>query len=118
MSWEQFWHGDPEIARFYREAHELKIRERNFELWLQGLYVYEAIGDMAPVLHAFSGKGVKPRPYSEEPHPITEKMVKERDEREKLSKAERVKSTVMTWLKGMQEKFSGKEGVNDGGEHD
>ena len=32
---------------------------------MQGLYIYEALCDVAPILHAFAKPGTKPLPYSE-----------------------------------------------------
>lgn len=114
MSWEQFWHGDPEMARFYRQAHEMQLKQKNFELWLQGRYVYEAIGDMAPVLHAFAKEGSTPTPYPSEPYPITEKDVREREERERREKYERIKAYVGRWANETNAKNKRKEGMNDG----
>ena len=42
MPYELFWHGDPKLAKVYREAHELKAQEINQEMWAQGLYNYKA----------------------------------------------------------------------------
>ena len=71
MTPEQFWNGDPGLARYYRKADEINRERRNQDLWWQGMYVYEAICSASPVLHAFAKKGTKPHPYPEEPHPIT-----------------------------------------------
>lgn len=114
MSWDQFWHGDVEMARFYRQAHEMRLRERNFEMWMQGRYIYEAIGDMVPVLHAFAKEGTQPVPYPKEPYPITEKDVREREERERLEKYERMKAYVSQWADEKNRKNAGKE-VGDNG---
>lgn len=43
MTEEQFWHGDPRLCKAYRQAHKLRIEQRNQELWLQGLYNYDAV---------------------------------------------------------------------------
>ena len=80
MTEQQFWHGDPWLAKYYRKAHDLKRQERNQELWMQGLYVYDAF---AVVLsNAFGKKGGKKIKYLEKPFDITEKSEeqKKRDE--------------------------------------
>ena len=74
MTYEQFWEGDPMLCKYYREAEELRNEKKNQELWLQGAYIYEAIADLAPILHAFAKKGTKPQPYCEAPYPITKKQ--------------------------------------------
>ena len=43
MTPEQYWDGDCMLAKYYRKAQELRRQERNTELWLQGLYVYDAV---------------------------------------------------------------------------
>ena len=82
MTYEQYWDGDPMLVKYYREAEELRNEKKNQELWLQGMYVYEAIADLTPVLHAFAKKGAKPQPYPTTPYPITKKQ----HERIKLEK--------------------------------
>lgn len=43
MTYEQFWHGPPKLCESYRKLHRLKVEQRNQELWLQGLYNYDAL---------------------------------------------------------------------------
>ncbi len=60
--------------------------------WLQGMYVYEAVADLAPALKAFA-KG-KPRPYAKEPYDLFEDQRKAREEREQRERYERVKAKI------------------------
>lgn len=77
MSPEQFWDQDPWLTMAYRQAHELKNEQHNQEMWVQGLYVYEAFG---VVIHnALKKKGDKPLEYPEEPFPLT---IEEKERRE------------------------------------
>jgi hypothetical protein len=90
MTPEQYWDGDPTLAKYYRKSDELRRERRNQELWLQGMYIYEALCDVAPVLNAFAKKGTKPNPYSEHPYALTNR---EREEAQKLrEKREREKA--------------------------
>lgn len=43
MTYEQFWFGDPGMARTFREAYLLRKREKNEDMWMQGLYIYRAV---------------------------------------------------------------------------
>lgn len=79
MSYELFWDGEPNAAKAYRELNKLKQNYDNQMAWLQGLYIYEAILDNAPVLHPFS-KAKKPQEYSKEPYCLTAKEKAERDD--------------------------------------
>lgn len=90
MSPEQYWDEDPLLAKYYRKAEEMRRKRRNEELWLQGMYIYEALCDVSPVMNAFAKKGTRPRPYSDHPYALT---VKERDdERVLIEKREREKA--------------------------
>ena len=86
---EQYWDGDPSLAKYYRQADELARKRKNQDLWLQGMYIYEALCDVAPILQAFAKKGTKPTPYPDHPYSLTtkeqedEKKLREKREREK-----------------------------------
>lgn len=99
MTYEQFWEGKPSLTVYYRKANELKRKERNLELWLQGYYVYNAISAFAEILPAFPKKGAKVQPYMEEPMPLTGKESKERAERKQQEKMERIKQKMMGLVK-------------------
>lgn len=43
MTYQEYWFGNPEIAKYYRDAHTLKNKARNQELWLQGKYFIYSI---------------------------------------------------------------------------
>lgn len=77
MTYEQYWEGTPSLVKYYREADKIRRDRLNQELWLQGMYVYEAICDASPILHAFAKKGAKPHPYSDKPYALTQKDVEE-----------------------------------------
>ena len=89
MTPEQYWDGDPSLTRYYRKAHELQRKRENENLWLQGMYIYEALCDVSPLLQAFAKKGTKAHPYVDHPYSITnddreeERKLKEQRDREK-----------------------------------
>lgn len=97
MTFDQYWNDDCLLARYYRKAHQLKQQRRNQELWVQGAYIYEAILDVAPVLHAFAKKGAKPRPYISEPFALTDREVKERRKREEKLRYDKQKAKIAAW---------------------
>lgn len=85
MSYELFWNGEPELVKTYREAHELRNQQKNQEMWMQGLYVFLGFKS---VMEAFASgmsgsKSSTPKPYPEEPIPITEAEQKLATERNK-----------------------------------
>lgn len=107
MTPEQYWKGDPEWARAFRKADEIRMERRNQELWLQGMYIYEAICDASPILHAFAKRGTKPHPYADKPYPITEKQHKRSEEDKARATQEKGKRMMEAFMKAHNSKFSG-----------
>lgn len=93
MSYDDFWNGDVSMVGAYRAADELRLKQRNYELWLQGMYMYEALCDASP-LFRFSMKSgtIKPEPYVKEPYPITPGEARELEERTAKAEEERLKA--------------------------
>lgn len=79
MSYDLYWYGDPFALLNYIKADEIKLRKINQQLWLQGFYVYQAVGSLVPVLNPFS-KEHKPRPYLQKPIPITQQEIDEEEQ--------------------------------------
>lgn len=65
MTADEYWFGEPRLAEAYREAQKLRDERRNQELWLQGLYIYDAVGVV--VSNAFGGKNHKKQSYRVQP---------------------------------------------------
>jgi hypothetical protein len=105
MTPEQYWDGDPALARHYRKADEMKLERRNQELWLQGMYIYEAICDASPILRSFAKKGTKPYPYTDKPYPITEKQKKRDVVNEEKVVSEKGKKFMEAFMKLNNSKF-------------
>ena len=92
MTYELFWDGEPELAAAYRKADAMRRRRTNEELWLNGVYMSQAL--VSTVGNMFS-KGNKHK-YPSEPLPITADDVQERKEREQMAKAERIKAALIS----------------------
>jgi hypothetical protein len=107
MTPEQYWEGDPEWAKFFREAYEIKLERRNQELWLQGMYIYEAICDASPILHSFAKKGTKPHPYADKPYPLTDKQRKQDNVSKEKAIAEKGKKFMEAFMKLNNSNFKG-----------
>jgi hypothetical protein len=105
MTWDEFWNESIDRLQAYWQSNQFSIERRNQELWLQGMYIYEAIADLSPVLHAFAKKGTKPQPYTDTPYPITKKQrerIKAEKERQMFEKGKRFMETL---LQQTNEKF-------------
>ena len=116
MSYDDFWNGDVSMVKAYRKASELQDKRRNFDAWMQGIYVYEALCDASPLYRFTMKKGsIKPEPYIKEPFPITAAEVREREEREARVKQERLKAQFALFAEQMRKKKMSQETLpNDG----
>lgn len=116
MSNDLFWDGDCRLTICYREADEIKQRRRNQDLWLQGMYFYEALCDVSPILQGFAKKGTKPIPYSAEPYAITKKQVDEKRERQEQLRYDKTKAKMAAWAAKANTQFAVRagKGVDDG----
>jgi hypothetical protein len=105
MTPDQYWNGDPALAKSYRKADEISLDRRNQELWLQGMYIYEAICDASPILHAFAKKGTKPLPYPEKPYAITEKQREKNSQSKEKAISDKGKKMMEAFMKINNSKF-------------
>ena len=112
MTYDEFWHGDLYLTKFYREAYLIKVKQKDEELWMQGMYIYEALCKVSPILHAFSKKGTKPLPFSEKPYlsnsPITKTQVEKEQEEKNAQLVARLH--FENWAREMKKKFENKQG--------
>lgn len=65
MTNEEFWYEQPRLAKAFREAQKLRNDMLNQQLWLQGLYNYDAFSVV--VSNAFGKQGSKKPTYLKEP---------------------------------------------------
>ena len=107
MTPDQFWNDDPMLAKYYRQAHSLELERKNQELWLQGLYVYEALCDVSPILQAMAKKGTKARPYPDRPYSITDTQRKREKEEQERKVADKGKAFMERLMMQNNQKFKG-----------
>lgn len=86
MTYTEYWDGDAMMPRFYRQAEELKRRRENFNAWLQGAYVYEAIRDLAPSINPLTK--ARSKPYRDTVIPMLPSEIKEHEEKKKKERYE------------------------------
>lgn len=109
MTYDEFWYGEPERVVAYRKADEIRRKKLNEQLWLQGMYFYEALCDVAPILVSMPKKDAKIQKYSIEPYALTVKEQKKQSEKE----AERKQREMMNRFTAMSAKINHK--FNKGG---
>ena len=104
MTYEEYWHGDPWSLKAYKIAHNLKRRQQNEMLWLQGVYSLNALSVV--IGNAFSKKGTPPRKYLETPldvFPKTDAELKAEQEQQQ----KKLIAQLSIWKKMFDESKSG-----------
>jgi len=109
MTYEQFWYADVEMAKAYLKAFEIKEKRENkknrWTIWEQGLYIYEALCDVSPILQAFS-KAKKPLPYPSKPYGIDDEDKKEELKKKKeQNDIARAQIFFKNWAQATQKHF-------------
>lgn len=97
------------LVKYYREAYTLRRKERNYELWLQGLYIYHALCDVSP-LFRFSTHPQKAIPYPEEPFPISKADAEEQEKAKEKQKFEQMKAKMEAMVRRTRKKEVEKNG--------
>ena len=119
MTYDEFWNGAPSLVRAYRKAHDMKRHEKNYELWMQGKYIFDALR-CTPLLVGFPEKGYKvpsDADYPKQPYPLTEKEAQEHEIQRENENTKRFIAQLEAESKRNIEKAK-KEAVKDGREHD
>lgn len=105
----QYWDGDAALAGYYRKAEEIRRERENRQAWLQGMYVYDAISRLTPIMHAFAKKGAKAEPYPSEPYPLNERARKQAEAEKEKSRMEAGKRYLQALMAQNNKRFEGKE---------
>lgn len=111
MTYDEYWYGDPWRTKFYREAYEIQMKRKDEELWIQGMYIYEALCDVSPILHAFSKSGTKPLPYPDKPYHLKNEEYMSEEEKKKRAENERLIAQLHfeRWARATAKQFENKQ---------
>ena len=116
MTYDQYWRDDVTMPIMFRKTYKIKQEEIKWQIWEEGVYTYEALCKVSPVLHAFAKNGTKPLPFSSEPYGI-QKIREEREEKEKIKEDkkvdnERMKAQIFfnNWYRATKKHFENKAG--------
>ena len=103
MTYDEFWNQNVDMARAYRTADEMRRKRQNEAMWVQGLYIRDAL--VCTVGNMFSGKSGMKHEYPKEPYAITEVEIREREEREARIAEERIKANFAAFAARMVKKM-------------
>ena len=84
MTYEQYWFGDPWMAKAYKEKHLLERKQKNEEMWVNGMYKLSALN--VALNNAFNKHKIDyvKKPFDIFPKTEAEKEGAKRVERRKL----------------------------------
>lgn len=107
MSYDEYWYGEPYRAKFYRDAYEIQMKHKDEEFWMQGMYIYDALCRVSPILHAFSKSGTKPLPYPKEPYLVEIDKANSEEEKKKKIENERLIAKIHfeNWARETAKRF-------------
>ena len=91
MSYEQYWYGKPDMVQAFYETYKYKRKAKNEEIWLQGLYIAEAIS-------AVFSEGKKK--YPDKPHDIYPKT-----EEEKRLEVEKQRQAIIDYFTELKRRW-------------
>ena len=114
MTYDEFWHSN--TARHYavRKAWKVQRNARNWEMWLQGAYFYDALIKVAPVMRSsLTNANVQPGEYPSEPYPLDEQEAEEREERDRRRNYYR----MLARLTAEGDREAHERAVNENGKH-
>ena len=105
VSADEFWDGDYTLLKYYVEKHRIAVEQQNEQLWLQGVYFYEALS--VALSQAF-GKHSTMK-YPEKPYRITP-LSEEEQELENRKKVEEFRAQLMALGKRFEAKHKREQG--------
>lgn len=97
-----------------RRANKLWMQRENSKAHLLGMYIYEALCDVSPVLQAFAKKGTKPIPYRTRPYDIGNES-KPQAEKDQEAENERLKAQLFfrNWARATKKHFQASKSGNN-----
>lgn len=102
MTYDEFWYAEPWRAVSYRKAHRLRMEQTNQQLWIAGLYNYNAVS--VALNNAFSKQKLK---YIKEPIQLFQPT-----EDEQKAKAEETRRKLVEKLNAWKDAFNKAKGDN------
>lgn len=111
MTYDEYWNDEAYKCKFYREYHKLRVKQKDEEFWQQGMYIYEALCNVSPILHAFSKNGTKPLPYSSKPYLAQAELDKKKEDEEQRLENERLIARLHfeNWARATKKRFENKK---------
>lgn len=117
MSYADYWDGDNELPKYYRELAKIQVKERDYQAWLTGCYVYSALTRVYPLFNALSND--KLEPYLELPFTYERELGQAKEHEAEKGVMEAWKALIVSTMKTdviKRENTEGGEGHAGSGE--
>lgn len=98
MTWHEFWYESIDRLADYWQKYQFDIESRNQELWIQGIYIQEAVAAVLDSKHRVK--------YPSKPFRLTE-LTSEEKEAENKRKVEALREALMAHKRRWDAKHKG-----------
>lgn len=105
VSADEFWNGDYTMLKYYVDKHRIAVEQQNEQLWLQGVYFYEAVS--VALSQAFTKHSQAK--YPEKPYRLTP-LSEEEQELENKKKVEEFRAQLMAAGRRFEAKHKREQG--------
>lgn len=105
VSANDFWNGDYTMLKYYANRYKIAVEQQNEQLWLQGVYFYEAL--TVALAQAFSKHSTVK--YPEKPHRLTP-LSEEEQELENKKKVEEFRAQLLAAGRRFEAKHKREQG--------
>lgn len=97
MTAQEFWYGEPRLLVSFIKKHELELDEINYKSWLNGLYVYKAVGTI--LSNCFANKEDIKEEYFDKPIEELNSNYEKIKENTEIEKENTHRNTTNYWAK-------------------
>ena len=108
MSYDEFYNKDCTLTLAYLKAHELKQKYNNNNMWLQGMYIYDALTRVSPIFNPYAKSGTTPIPYPEEPYPLNKEEQEAAEEKREKAQSDKIKAYLEQRMDVINQRFGGR----------
>ena len=103
MTYDEFWNKDPQLAKYFLKADEIRQKRENEHLWLQGYYNYIAFAYVSPIFNPFAKRGTKAVPYPSQPLALSREEMDRREEKARQGRLQNLKQKLLASVKKSEE---------------
>lgn len=105
MSLTEYFDGDSMLARYFRQAYQVKQEQDDYSAWLQAVYIYKAIDCALYNNPPLMKRGREARKFYDKPFMQADKQPVEETLEEKALRQEQEEAAMGVWLENFVNLF-------------